>query len=50
METHSSTKLRNDDCGCKDIIFSDSWGHKKSDFSYFCYGIDTFFNNTGSQP
>lgn len=21
METHSSTKLRNDDCGCKDIIF-----------------------------
>ena len=21
METHSSTKLRNDDCGCKDTIF-----------------------------
>ena len=39
METHSSTKLRNDDCGCKDIIFSDSGGHKKSDFSYFRYGI-----------
>ncbi len=35
METHSSTKLRNDDCGCKDIIFSDSGGSQEKRFFVF---------------
>ena len=35
METHSSTKLRNDDCGCKDIIFFGFRGSQEKRFFVF---------------